>query len=241
MLVLERVGGLDFARAEAKEIRLSFSQGVKANVSSLLSKNVFHIVLTGIGIAIFSQIGGPFTAYAPEIFKEAGMSENSAFLQSTIIGLILFAFTVVAIVTIDKAGRKKLLLYGIALLMLDTLAIAIAFYLKLPGYWILTFALFFTAVYAATVGPVTWVVLSEIFPNRIRGSAMSVATVSLWIANFSVNGSFPIMRAHFGLPVAFGVYVPLFFIYFLFVYIRVPETKGKSLEQIERILTRSNL
>jgi SP family arabinose:H+ symporter-like MFS transporter len=238
MLVLERVGGFDFAAAEVKDIRMSFSNEVKENVQSLLSKNVFHIVITGIGIAIFSQIGGPFTAYAPEIFKEAGMSENAAFLQSNIIGLILFVFTMVAIATIDKVGRKKLLLYGAAMLLLDTLAISGAFYFHLQGYWILTLALIFTAVYAATIGPVSWVVLSEIFPNRIRGNAMSAATLSLWIANFFVNASFPIMRTHFGLPVTFGIYVPLFFIYFLFVYFRIPETKGKSLEQIERILTR---
>jgi sugar porter (SP) family MFS transporter len=240
MAVLERVGGRDFAEAEVKAIRLSFSQEIKQNVKSLLNKNVFHIVITGIGIAIFSQIGGPFTAYAPEIFKAAGMSENSAFLQSTSIGLILFVFTLIAIATIDKAGRKKLLLYGAAILMADTVALAIAFYFQLHGYWILTFALLFTAVYAATVGPVTWVVLSEIFPNRIRGNAMSLATVFLWIANFSVNGSFPVMRAHFGLPVTFGMYVPLFVLYFLFVYIRIPETKGKSLEEIEQILIRKH-
>ncbi|MEO8764174.1 MAG: sugar porter family MFS transporter [Ginsengibacter sp.] len=236
--VLERVGGLDFATAEVQAIHMSFSHALKENVQSLFSKDVFHIVITGIGIAIFSQIGGPLTAYAPEIFKEAGMSENTAFLQSNIIGFILFIFTMVAIATIDKAGRKKLLLYGIALLMLDTLAISVGFYTHVSGYWILTFALIFTGVYAATVGPVSWVVLSEIFPNRIRGNAMSLATLSLWIANFFVNGSFPIMRAHFGLPLTFGIYVPLFFIYFLFVYIRIPETKGKSLEEIERILIR---
>lgn len=237
MVVLERVGDIDFASAEAQAISLSFSHAVKENVQSLFNKNVFHIVITGIGIAFFSQIGGPFTAYAPEIFKEAGISQNSAFLQSIIIGFILFIFTVVAIATIDKAGRRKLLLYGAVLLLLDTSAIALSFYFHLPGYWVLAFALVFTAIYAATVGPVSWVVLSEIFPNRIRGSAMSLATLTLWIANFIVNGSFPIMRAHFGLPVTFGIYVPLFFLYFLFVYVRIPETKGKSLEEIEHILT----
>lgn len=241
MYVLERVGGIDFAEAEVKAIHLSYSREVKENVKSLFSKNIFHIVITGIGIAIFSQIGGPFTAYAPEILKEAGMPQNSAFLQSSTIGVILFLFTIVAIATIEKAGRKKLLLFGAAFLLLDTSAIALAFYFHLSGYSILVLALVFTAVYAATIGPVTWVVLSEIFPNRIRGSAMSLATLSLWIANFFVTASFPVMRSHFGMPVTFAVYIPLFLIYFLFVYIRVPETKGKSLEEIERILTRSNL
>lgn len=236
--VLERVGGIDFAKAEGKAIRMSFSHEVKENANNLFSKNAFHIVITGIIIAVFSQIGGVFTSYAPEIFKEVGMAEDSAFLQSIILGLILFVFTIVAIATIDKAGRKKLLLSGAALLSLDTMAIALAFYFQLSGFWILTFVLAFIAVYAATLGPVTWVVLSEIFPNRIRGKAMSLATLSLWIANFFIIGSFPIMKLYFGLPITFGIYAALCFIYFLFVYIRIPETKGRSLEEIERILTR---
>lgn len=238
MQILERIGGIDFAEAEGKAIRMSFSHEVKENVHNLFSENIFHIVITGIVIAIFSQIGGPLISYAPEIFKEVGMSENSAFLQSVILGLILFVFTMVAIATIDKAGRKKLLLYGAALLSLDTLAMALAFHFQLLGYWILILILIFIAVYAATIGPVTWVVLSEIFPNRIRGYAMSLATLSLWVANFFIIGSFPIMKLYFGLSITFGLYAALFFIYFLFVYIRIPETKGRSLEEIERILTR---
>ncbi len=236
--VLQRIGGFEFARAEINGIRLSFSQVVKENIQGIFDKKIIYIVITGIGIAIFSQMGGPIVAYAPEIFKEAGMSENSAFLQSVIIGLILFLFTLVAIATVENVGRKKLLLYGAVLLSLDTLAMSLAFYLQLSGFWVLTFSLIFIAVYAATIGPVTWVILSEIFPNRIRGIAMSLATVSLWIANFFVTSSFPFMKSQFGLPVAFGIYVPLFFIYFIFVYFKIPETKGKSLEEIESILTR---
>ena len=237
MQILERVGGIDFAEAEGKAIRMSFSHEVKENVNNLFSENIFHIIITGIVIAIFSQTGGPLISYAPEIFKEVGMSENSAFLQSVILGLILFIFTMVAIATIDKAGRKKLLLYGAALLSLNTLAMALAFHFQLSGYWILILILIFIAVYAATIGPVTWVVLSEIFPNRIRGYAMSLATLALWIANFFIIGSFPIMKLYLGLPITFGIYAALFFIYFLFVYIRIPETKGRSLEEIECILT----
>lgn len=238
MIVLEKVGGVNFAKAEGEAIRISFSHDVKKNVYSLFDKNVFEIVVMGIGIAIFSQIGGPLIAYAPEIFKEVGMSENSAFLQSIIIGLILFAFTLVAIVTSDKIGRKRLLLYGASLLSLDTLAMALAFYFQLPGYWVLVFILVFIAIYAATLGPITWVILSEIFPNNIRGAAMALSTLSLWIGNFFIIGSFPIMKFHLGLPATFGIYGLLFFMYFLFVYFRVPETKGKSLEEIQRIFLR---
>lgn len=238
MIVMEKVGGVNFAKAEGKAIRMSFSHGVRDNVYSLFDKNIFEIVAMGIGIAIFSQIGGPLIAYAPEIFKEVGMTENSAFLQSIIIGLILFAFTMVAIVTSDKIGRKRLLLYGASLLSLDTLAMALAFHFQLTGYWVLIFILIFIATYAATLGPITWVILSEIFPNSIRGAAMALSTLFLWIGNFFIIGSFPIMKFHLGLPATFGIYALLFFMYFLFVYFRVPETKGRSLEEIQQILLR---
>lgn len=231
--VLEKVGGNAFAHDELKAIHASIAPTLTENKTPLLRRNLIHIVVTGVGLAIFSQMGGPFTAYGPEIFKAAGMAEQSAFLQSVLIGLILFLFTLVAIATVEKAGRKQLLQYGVILLLLDTFAVALAFYLQVPGIWILVLALVFTAVYAATVGPVTWVILSEIFPNRIRGNAMSLATLALWVANFANTASFPVFKMHFGLSLTFGVYVPLFVVYFFFVYLRIPETKGKSLEEIE--------
>lgn len=235
--ILEKVGGIFFAEVEAGAIEASFFGKVKENFSQLFDPRYRTIIITGIGIAVFSQVGGPFTAYAPEIFKDAGIMQDSAFLQSIIIGFILFLFTLVAIATVEKAGRRDLLLYGAASLLLISVAVAIAFYYHIPGIWILIFALINTAVYAATVGPVSWVVLSEIFPNRIRGSAMSLATVTLWVANFLNTASFPIIRAKFGMSAAFGIYAPLFLIFLVFVYRRVPETKGKSLEQIEKMLT----
>lgn len=238
--ILEKIGGPFFAESEVRAIQASFLGKAKENFNQIFDGRYRTIIVTGIGIAIFSQIGGPFTAYAPEIFKDAGIMQDSAFLQSIIIGFILFVFTLVAITTVEKAGRRQLLLYGAALLMVISGAVAIAFYYHIPGIWILVFALINTAIYAATVGPVSWVVLSEIFPNRIRGSAMSLATLSLWVANFLNTASFPVIRANFGMPAAFGIYTPLFLVFLVFVYRRVPETKGKSLEQIENMLTSKN-
>lgn len=238
--VLAKIGGIAYAEAESAAIRASFAVIVKENIGQLFRKDVFHIVLIGMVIAFASQLGGPLVAYAPEIFKQVGIAEDSAFLQSVILGVILCVFTFVAIATIDKAGRKKLLLFGSALLSADILALAFAFYFQLSGYWTLFFILFFIAGYAATIGPVTWVILSEIFPNRIRGSAMSLATLSLWIANFLVIGSFPVMKSQFGMPVTFGIYAVLLLIYFVFIVITVPETKGRSLEEIEKLLTRKS-
>ncbi len=203
------------------------------NVFSLFRKNIVHIVVTGVALAIFSQVGGPFTAYAPEIFKDAGVAQDSAFLQSVIIGLILFLFTLVSIATVEKPEEGIFYFMGLLFFLVDTLAIALAFYCHMSGLWILILALVFTAVYAATVGPVTWVVLSEIFPNRIRGHAMSLATLFLWVTNFLNTAAFPVMKAKFGMATTFGMYVPIFFVYFFFVYIRIPETKGKSLEELK--------
>ena len=238
--ILNRIGGNNYVVAESASIQKSFSNEVKEKVSDLFKKDIWHIVLIGIAVAFFSQAGGQNSlfSYAPQIFKQAGMAEDTAFMQSVIIGMVNFIFTFIAIVFIDRIGRRKLLLYGSILLMLDALSLAYCFYVGASGYFTLVFVLGFIAIYAATLGPVTWVILSEIFPNRIRSSAMGLATLVLWIANFITTASFPVMKAQFGLHITFAIHAGICFIYFLFVKLRVPETKGKSLEEIEIQLTR---
>lgn len=239
--VLKQIGGNVYANIETLQIELSFAEKTKERMSHLFRKEVWHIVFIGCVIAVFSQAVGQNSlfSYAPELFKKAGMAQDSAFLQSIIIGVINFVFTFIAIGTIDKIGRKKLLQYGAFLLFLDAMALAAAFYWQLLGVWVLAGVLGFIAVYSATLGPVTWVILSEIFPNRIRGSALALATLALWIANFFTTFLFPIMNRHFGLSVTFMIHAVICFIYFLFVRSKVPETKGKSLEEIELLLTKS--
>lgn len=243
--VLARIGGREYATAEAFQIKASFSQETgtapagRKSVNDLFRKDLWPIVFIGIVVAVFSQAVGQNSlfSYAPELFRQAGMAQDSAFLQSIIIGVINFIFTFIAIGTIDRIGRKKLLQYGSALLCLDALALSGSFYWQLPGTWVLVFVLAFIAIYSATLGPVTWVALSEIFPNRIRGNALALATLALWITNFFTTASFPVMKQYWGLPVTFGFHAVLCFIYFLFVRVRIPETKGKSLEEIEKELT----
>jgi len=165
-------------------------------------------VFIGIVVAVFSQAVGQNSlfSYASVLFQQAGMAQDSAFSQSIIIGVINFIFTFIAIGTIDKIGRKKLLQYGSGLLCLDALALSAAFYFQWPG----AFVLAFIAIYAATLGPVTWVALSEIFPNRIRGNAMALARLALWITNFFTTASFPVMkqywacRSHLGFMLRFA-------------------------------------
>lgn len=240
-IVLERVGGVDYALSEEDQIAKSFARKNTVKVSDLFGKDLWHIVFIGMMIAVFSQAVGQNSlfSYAPELFKKAGMAQDSAFLQSIIIGVINFIFTFIAIGTIDKAGRKKLLQYGALLLGFDALALAGAFYMQWPGVWVLIFVLIFIAIYSATLGPVTWVALSEIFPNRIRGNAMAFATLALWIANFFTTALFPVMNQYFGMPVTFLIHAGICFIYFVFVRRKVPETKGKSLEEIEKLLQNS--
>jgi sugar porter (SP) family MFS transporter len=238
--VLQKIGGSEYAETELSIIRESFIHATKEKLGDLFTKSVLHILFLGILIAIFSQIVGQnsIMSYAPNILNEAGMARDSAFLQSVILGFVLFIFTFIAIATIDKVGRRKLLISGSILLFIDAMALSLSFYLHLPGYVTLIFVLGFIAVYGATLGPVSWVVLSEIFPNRIRGNALALATFTLWIANFFTTASFPIMQKHFGMPVTFGIYGMICLIYFFYVRSRVPETKGKSLEEIEKMLSR---
>lgn len=240
-IVLERVGGVDYALSEEEQIAKSFTQKNTVKVSDLFGKDLWHIVFIGMMIAVFSQAVGQNSlfSYAPELFKKAGMAQDSAFLQSIIIGVINFIFTFIAIGTIDYAGRKKLLQYGALLLGFDALALAGAFYMQWPGIWVLIFVLMFIAIYSATLGPATWVTLSEIFPNRIRGNAMAFATLALWIANFFTTALFPVMNQYFGMSATFLIHAGICFAYFIFVRRKVPETKGKSLEEIEKILQNS--
>jgi SP family arabinose:H+ symporter-like MFS transporter len=242
LTVLKKIGGDEYADIQSRQIVSSYHDEKKENLKELFGKNIWPVLFSGIVIAIFSQAVGQNSlfSYAPELFKQAGMSQDTAFLQSIIIGLITFIFTFIAISTIDKTGRKKLLLWGASLLGLDAIALAAAFYWQLPGMYILIFLLCFIAIYSATLGPVTWVILSEIFPNRIRGNAMALATLALWITNFFTTASFPVMRVHLGLPFTFGIHAVICFSYFFFIKARIPETKGKSLEEIEHLLVKSS-
>jgi SP family arabinose:H+ symporter-like MFS transporter len=236
--ILTHLGGSSYSARESEIIQKSFSQEIRENWRDLFQKKYRRVILIGLAIAVFSQADGQNSlfSYAPIIFKQAGIPGDGVFLQSVILGIINLLFTFIAISTIEKAGRRKLLLYGSILLCVDAVALCFSFAFNWPFAFILAFVLAFIAIYAATLGPVTWVALSEIFPNKIRGNAMALATLSLWIANFITTTSFPVMKERFGLPATFAVHATICLIYFLFIYRRVPETKGKSLEEIEQQL-----
>lgn len=235
--VLSRIGGASYANQIAAQISSSFTMHSNSSLKQLFTKDIWPIVCIGIVVAACSQAVGQNSlfSYAPMIFSQAGMKQDTAFMQSIIIGLVNIIFTFFAIGRMDQFGRKKLLMWGAVILFLDAIALAAAFYWQFSAGYVLFFLLTFIAVYAATLGPCTWVLLSEIFPNRIRANAMSLATLVLWITNFCATASFPIMKEQLGLPMTFVIHGIICLSYGIFVFYKVPETKGKTLEQIEKI------
>ena len=147
-------------------------------------------------------------------------------------------FTLVAMFTVDKWGRKKLMLFGSIGLAIDYILLGSAFYLQLKGIAVLAFVIIAIAIYAMSLAPIVWVILSEIFPNRIRGAAMALATFTLWIACFILTYTFPLLNKSFGAAGTFWVYAGICLIGFIFILMKLPETKGKSLEEIEKELVK---
>lgn len=239
--ILGRVDGAAYAQAELAEIKETLRHE-SGSLRQLLQPGMRIILVIGIVLAVLQQVTGinVFLYFGTEIFKKMGSQTDAALLQTVVVGVVNLTFTVIAIWTVDKLGRKPLMLIGSAGMGLCLIAMGLAAYRQATGLWMLLFILGYIACFAVSVGPVTWVILSEIFPTRIRGRAMAVATVCLWIANYLVSQTFPIMDQnpwlvatfHRGFP--FWLYGAFCIVLFLFVRAFVPETKGKTLEQIER-------
>ncbi|WP_029904901.1 D-xylose transporter XylE [Prevotella sp. 10(H)] len=203
----------------------------------------FLIIITGVLLSAFQQFVGINVVlyYAPEIFKSMGSGTDSALLQTIIVGIINLSFTVLAIMTVDKFGRKPLLITGALVMAVSMLGLGTSFSQGLPGGLKLVFMLTYTAGFAMSWGPVCWVMLSEIFPNSVRSSVMSIAVAAQWVSNFLISWTFPIMDKNETLVSAFNhgfsywVYGALAILAALFVWKRLPETKGKTLEDMEKL------
>jgi len=239
--ILSRVGGKSHARDELVAIEDAISHE-KGTIGQLLEPGMKIVLVIGVVLAVLQQVTGinVFLYYAPEIFKKMGTGTSAALLQTGIVGAVNLAFTVIAIWTVDKLGRKPLMIVGSAGMGASLFAMGLAAYYQRTEIWVLVFILSYIASFAVAVGPVTWVILSEIFPTKIRGRAMSIATLCLWAANFVVSQTFPMMnentwlveRFHHGFP--FWIYGVLCVVSVIFVWAFVPETKGKTLEEIEK-------
>ena len=200
------------------------------------------LILTGILLSVFQQFVGINVVlyYAPEIFRNMGSGTNTSLLQTIIVGAVNLSFTLVAIYTVDRYGRKPLQIIGALGMAVSMIGIGASFYLEHVGPGTLFFMLTYTASFGVSWGPVTWVLLSEIFPNKIRG-AMSVAVAAQWIANLLISWTFPMMndntwltrQFHHGF--AFWIYGAMGIVAAVFVWKLVPETRGKSLEEMENI------
>ncbi|NLX14666.1 MAG: sugar porter family MFS transporter [Phycisphaerales bacterium] len=233
--ILGKVGGAEHAAAEMEEIRSALLEE-EGTVRQLFSPGIRKALLVGIGLAILQQITGINIVlyFAPEIFKKTGGLSAQAISDTVFVGIVNLIFTVVAVWVVDKIGRKPLLMIastgmGISLFLLGRAFIQEQF----GGVWILLFVLLYVASFAVAMGPVVWVVMSEIFPTKIRGRAMSLATVCLWIACFLVSRYFLLLLERLG-GYAFFIYAGMCLVSFIFVGLVVPETKGQSLEEIER-------
>lgn len=237
--VLKRIRGPEQVDGELSEIRHSVAQQ-KGHWSELLSPLLRPAMIVGIGLAIAQQITGINTViyYAPTIFRFAGLSSASvAILASVGVGVVNVVLTVVAMQLIDRVGRRPLLLVSLAGMSLSLFVLGLAFSLpQLSGSlgWIAVASLMvYVGSFAVGLGPVFWLMLSEIYPLRIRGRAMSVGTVANWSANLLVALSFLTLTQVLGKPATFWLYGVISIVAWFFAFFLVPETKGRSLEEIE--------
>jgi MFS transporter, SP family, xylose:H+ symportor len=238
--VLARIGGEAHADAELREIQTTIGSAEVGTLRlrDLLEPRLAKILLVGCVLAVLQQWSGinVLFNYAEEIFKSAGFDYNDIMINIVLTGAINMVFTLVAIFLVDRAGRRVLMLIGCLGIGIFHTLLGMAFALKLQGMVVLVITLCTLGCYALSLAPITWVLISEIFPNRIRGTAVSVAVSALWIACFVLTYTFPMLNHSLGAAKTFWLYAGICIAGFFFVLRQVPETKGKTLEQIEKEL-----
>jgi sugar porter (SP) family MFS transporter len=238
--VLTMVGGEQYAKNEVADISstISSEEVAKVNVRELFEPKLFKIILLGMFLAIIQQWSGlnSIFAYSHQIFKDAGISVSGTMLSLVFQGITMLVFCVVAMFIVDHVGRKALMLVGTLGISAIHLLIGLSFHYQKTGISVVILVMLAIAVYAMTLAPIVWVLLSELFPNRVRGVALGISVVALWVGYTILIYTFPIMRDKIGVASTFWIYSAFLFIAFLILCFALPETKGKSLEQIERDL-----
>lgn len=238
LAVLVKINGREKASEELAGIQHELDTQQPGSLAEILKPGLRKALLIGILLAMFSQVTGinAIMYYAPEIFKSTGDGSSSALLQTVLVGVVNFLFTLVAIRYVDQSGRKKLLLAGSGGMAVCLAIIGSAFYFGMAqGYLVLISILAYIAFFALSLGPLTFVVVAEIFPNRVRGLAMSICIFVLWVCVFIVSQFFPVLLESIGSAMTFWIFMILSILAFVFVWLAVPETKGKSLEDMEKI------
>ncbi|MDO6432203.1 sugar porter family MFS transporter [Flavitalea sp. BT771] len=234
--VLRRINGEVQAAGELQEITMALSEEREGNFRQLLAPGLRTALVIGLALPFLSQLTGITTVmyYAPAIFEKAGFQSGSAMGSASVIGFFNMIFTFVAIWKIDAWGRKPMLIWGFAGLSVALLTIGLLFYGGGDQHFLLGAFIFYIAVFAATIGPGVWVIIAEIYPTRVRGRAMSIATLSLFLGSTFVTQTYPLLRESLGIGVAFVLYGLAMAPAIAFVGKLVPETKGRTLEDIER-------
>ncbi len=237
--VLAKIGGAAYAEESVNDIEATLVNEIdRVDLRELLEPRMLKVLLVGVVLAVFQQWCGinVIFQYGSRIFADAGYEVSGILFNIVITGVVGVLMTFVAIATVDRWGRRALMLSGALGLAVIYLFTGWAYHAGLKG--VVPVALVVAAIgcYCYSLAPITWVILSEIFPNRIRGAAMSVSVVALWLGNFLLSQTFPTMYKSLGLANCFWVYAAICFCGFIFIWKRLPETKGKTLEQIEREL-----
>jgi len=236
---LKKIGGEAYAREEMVNIQATLDDVTeKLDYKTLFNPKYRTVLIIGVALAVFQQWCGINTVfnYAEEIFTAAGYGVSDTLFNIVITGSVNLIFTLVAMFTVDKWGRKKLMVMGSIGLAVTYILLGSAFYFQLKGIAVLSLVVIAISIYAMSLAPITWVILSEIFPNRIRGAAMAMATFALWIACFILTYTFPLLNKSFGAAGTFWVYAGICLLGFIFILKKLPETKGKSLEEIEKMI-----
>ncbi|HEX5555577.1 MAG TPA: sugar porter family MFS transporter [Chitinophagaceae bacterium] len=237
--ILQRIGGADYAGDVISQIKGSVGEKRASRGfqwSLVFDKKIFPVLIIGIVLAVYQQFCGINVVffYAPDIFAKTGASVESQLLQTIAVGAVNLVFTLVAMWLVERAGRRGLMLFGSVALAVCYVAIGFLLHdMGSNGFWLLILVLLAIASYAVSLAPVTWVLISEIFPNRIRSEGVAIATFFLWLACYILTLTFPVIMKQFGGYTAFWIYAGICVLGFLFVYFRVRETKGKTLEELE--------
>jgi len=235
--VLAKINGSGAAAREAAEIENSLVTE-EGHISELFTA-FRRPLLLGIMLAGLQQISGitPLFSFLPEIFRAAGTATGDAFFQSVLVSLINLLFTLFALWLVDRAGRKTLILTGTALQFVSFALVGWFYYIHGNGLVVLIFVMSFVAGHAFGNGVACWVIISEIYPTKVRGRGMSIATTALWLVGYLGNQSFPIMQKHLGLAGTFWLFSAGALSTVILVAWLIPETKGRSLEEITRFWT----
>jgi len=239
--VLTKINGASEAKSILSDIKATVRSADQVKKEKLFAYGKLVIVV-GILLSIFQQFVGINVAlyYAPRIFESMGAAKDASMLQTIVMGLVNVVFTVIAIFTVDKWGRKPLLITGSIGMALGMFGVAGLAFANVIGISTLVFIIIYTASFMMSWGPICWVLISEIFPNKIRGQAVAIAVAAQWAANYFISSTYPMMMEYSG-GMTYGFYGVMSVLSAIFVWKWVPETKGKTLEEMETLWMKKSL